>query len=211
MDVIVETDAGRSEAEVFADMVQTSNYPMVVRMIQGGEDVNQCLNFRFMRITSLEHSVFHNDWRMAAIFFVYGADLSNNKLAGVLQMFDFSAGYENPVVHKYLEGKVNHNFGGLRVLSDEDDEFSGAFLWLIEICHRGRIDLTSEYAHFLYCMEVVGEDWFSRDLSKKELMQYILCLRRCGLPNILVKKIVEDLVLNFIWMFLVEIAHKGDI
>ena len=123
-----------------------------------------------MRITSLEHSVFHNDWRMAEIFFVYVADMSENKLAGVLQMFDFSAGYDNPVVQKYLEGKVNPNFGGLRVLSDEDDKFSGAFLWLIEICHRGIIYLTSEYAHFLYCMEVVRMYWFSRDLSKKKLM-----------------------------------------
>ena len=211
MDAIVETDSGRSEAVVFADMVEKSNYPMVVRMIQGGGDVNQCLDFTFMRITALEHSIFHNDWRMAAIFFVYGANLSCNKLAGLLQMFDFSAGYENPVVHKSLEGKFNPNFDGLRVLIDEDDEFSVAFLWLMEICHKGRIDLTLEFAHFLYCMEVVGEGWFSRELSKKELMVYILCLRRCGLPNSLVKKIAEDLVLHFIWVFLEEVAHGDDI
>ena len=130
-------------------MIESRNYDAVIEAVREGMDLNHSLKFKLRRMTGLEHSVYPSNWRMACIFFVGGADLGRNKLAGILQMFDFSAGYVNPPVYESLAGKETPSFDGLRVLIDENDELSLAYLWLMEICHKKNIDLEEDFTHFL--------------------------------------------------------------
>ena len=136
------------KTSALAKMIESRNYDAVIEAVREGVDLNQSLKFKLMRMTGLEHSIYYSDWRMACILFVGGADLGSNELAGILQMFDFSAGYVGPPVYESLAGKENPSFGGLWVLIDENDELSLAYLWLMEICHKKNIDLEEDFTHF---------------------------------------------------------------
>ena len=129
-------------------MIESRNYDAVIEAVREGMDLNHSLKFKLRRMTGLEHSVYHSDWRMACIFFVGGADLGSNELAGILQMFDFSAGYDKPPVYKSLAGKESPSFDGLRVLVDENDKLSLAYLRLMEICHNKSMEVEEDFIYF---------------------------------------------------------------
>eukprot|EP00568_Trieres_chinensis_P008270 CAMPEP_0183312626 /NCGR_PEP_ID=MMETSP0160_2-20130417/42400_1 /TAXON_ID=2839 ORGANISM="Odontella Sinensis, Strain Grunow 1884" /NCGR_SAMPLE_ID=MMETSP0160_2 /ASSEMBLY_ACC=CAM_ASM_000250 /LENGTH=230 /DNA_ID=CAMNT_0025477517 /DNA_START=164 /DNA_END=856 /DNA_ORIENTATION=- len=205
-----QTLCDRALRRDLAIMLQNQDYDAVIEELRSGRaDVNECLNVRSAEMTGLEHSVYDHDWRMAAIFVLHGADPARNEFTRLLQMFDFSAGEDNPVL---LEPSFSHpDFGGLRALVDDDDELSLAYLWLMEACYRGQVACDGEVAHFLDVLDIICGDWFDREAFQRNLQNKLSAMKIRGVSYNDARTTIQDHILRLAQGVLEGIAFEKSI
>lgn len=191
----------------FAQWVQRCYYDVVISTLRrGAADANDCLHFDIGFMTGLEYSVFRQDWRMASIFFIHGADPACNELASVLQMFDPSAGYDNPTVMSAPDDNEIPGFDGLRTLVEVDDVQAQSFLWMMEKCYKGDIDPSEDFRCFLDAMEVTYPFPFGRVELENTMLTSFLGMMRCNFTHQVMQEVAQNILLNMIWIVLEDIA-----
>jgi len=190
-----------------ASLVQNQDYDAVIKELQSGHaDVNQCLSMRSTEMTGLEHSVYEHDWRMASIFLLHGADPARNKFTRLLQMFDFSAGNDNPVPLQISSSRPD--LSDLHALVEDEDELSLAYLWLMTTWHRGSITLDDDFARFQDVMGLICGEWFDREALRQNVYNSLLIMKRRGIPCYIARKNIEDCILRLAQGVLKDIAFE---
>lgn len=186
--------------------VQQGHHRAVLQFLRYGADPNSNLDFGIGTMTGLEYSVYRSDWRMAVIFFLHGADPNQHELTRVLQMFDHAAGYENPSVISLRQASSISAFEGLRALTEPEDSRSRAYLWLMEKCHNGNIDVTREFQGSLDSLAAAEQTFVRSHKVKSSIYTCLLCMRRKHLPQRAAKLICELVLLEVIHDFLLTVA-----
>jgi hypothetical protein len=147
------------------------------------------------KMTGLEWSVYWEDWRMAAIFFVFGADPQRNIFDGATQM---PPGYVP--LPGFTLGRPFRGFNGLFLLLREEDDiqYGIAFLMIMQICYRREFDCRLEYKQLVENLATVDTDFKLGDM-KGRIMTSMLTLRRFGLPNEVAVRIVGEMVVDTLY------------
>ena len=174
--------------------IRDQNYGELISLLQmDGSMTGQGL-FSLAKMTGLEWAVYWEDWRMTAIFFVFGADPQHNIFDGIMEM---PPGY---VPLPGFSGQPIPGFDGLLLLLREEDdiEYGVAYLSVMEVCYNGALDVRHELGPLLRDMHVVREDLRIVDM-KDRIMTTLLALRRMGLPNEVAVRIVGDMVVATLW------------
>jgi hypothetical protein len=177
--------------------IRDQNYQDLIALLQmDASMVDQGL-FTLAKMTGLEWAVYWEDWKMTAIFFVFGADPKNNIFDGVMEM---PPGYSP--LPGFIGGKPIPGFDGLVLLlatdEEEDLEYGMAYLSVMQVCYNGRLDVRLEFSPLLQSLQIIQEDLKLTDL-KERVFTSLLCLRRVGLSNDISIRIVTEMLLGSLW------------
>ncbi|KAI2505484.1 hypothetical protein MHU86_8915 [Fragilaria crotonensis] len=175
--------------------IRDQNYADLISLLQLDSSYADQGLFTLAKMTGLEWAVYWEDWKMTAIFFIFGADPKNNIFDGVMEM---PPGYVP--LPGFTIGRPIPGFDGLFLLLREEDdiEYGIAFLMIMQICYRGEFDCRNEYKQLLENLVTVDADFKLGDM-KDRIMTSMLALRRCGLPNELAVRIVGEMVVETLY------------
>jgi len=172
------------------------DYRSVVELLHHGVDPNSCLNFELMWGTGLEYSILTNDWTLAIIFFVHGANPNENSFDGILYLTE-----ENPVeLSVFVDLDVNFipGFKGLYALVDPPSVRSNIILpllYLMEHCHRGTINVKKDFHKIVSALNIVHLVFDGLEL-RNEVIMVLLSTKYYNIPSEVQCIIVENLVLS---------------
>jgi hypothetical protein len=175
--------------------IRDQNYTGLISLLEKDRSHADQGLFSLAKMSGLEWSVYWEDWRMAAIFFIFGADPQHNIFDGALEM---PPGYVP--LPGFTIGRPIRGFDGLFLLlrEEEDIQYGIAFLMIMQICYRREFDCRHEYKQLLENLETVDTDFKLGDM-KGRIMTSMLTLRRLGLPNEVAVRIVGEMVVDTLY------------
>jgi hypothetical protein len=175
--------------------IRDQNYAGLISLLQRDPSQADQGLFSLAKMTGLEWAVYWEDWKMAAIFFVFGADPEHNIFDGAMEM---PPGYVP--LPGFTIGRRIRGFDGLFLLLREEDDiqYGIAYLMVMQICYRGEFDCRNEYKQLLENLELVDSDFNLGDM-KDRIMTSMLAFKRLGLPNELAVRIVGEMVVDTLY------------
>jgi hypothetical protein len=177
--------------------IRDQNYKDLIDLLQmDASMVDQGL-FTLAKMTGLEWAVYWEDWKMTAIFFIFGADPKNNIFDGVMEM---PPGYSP--LPGFAGGRPIPGFDGLILLlatdEEEDLEYGMAYLSVMQVCYNGGLDVRLEFGPLLQSLYTIRDDLKLIDL-KERVRTSLMCLRRVGLSNDIAIRIVTEMLIGSLW------------
>ena len=175
--------------------IRDQNYQDLISLFQRDPSQANKGLFSLAKMTGLEWAVYWEDWKMAAIFFVFGADPVRNIFDGVKEI---PPGYV--ALPAFSIGSRIRGFDGLFLLLREEDDirYSIAYLMIIQICYRGEFDCQNQYKQLLKNLEIVDTDFNLGDMNER-MVTSMLTLKQMGLPNEVALRIVGEMVVNTLY------------
>ena len=181
------------------DLTRDPNEERILKIQNPSNDVPD-----FVTITPLEWAIYAGDKKMAALYFVSGANPEHNTIFmrnGVLN-FDVIGVARN---HQPIKG-----FEGLNLLVGETDLEIKALVWLMESLQAGSISLENDYGELAGYLGILVD---KLQYSQVELYTFImtsLCvLRQNGLTNDVALSIVKSSLMSHLWFLLDLYAKQG--
>lgn len=175
--------------------------------------VNSLFDFEFASFTGLEYALYQDDWKMAAIFFINGANPEFNHFDGVIQNMASMYGHGEPDIMNGFDTddpKPVPGFEGLYLLVNSDDEVAKAYLYMMECLYSGKINIKESCTKLYQCLDTLSGDL---QYSSAQLNQFLVtCLatfKHLGLSEEVVTFIVEVAVLDELWDILKEYAERS--
>ena len=175
-------------------------------------EVDCCIYSKIISLTGLEWALWKDDWKMATLFFVHGADPNHNAFDGVVHTEGSYLGFEDPDILDGFDAddpKPIKGFAGLKLLVNDANEIGKAYLYVMECLYCGAIDLEADYDRLAGCMDILSNDvqYSSSDL-KAFILTSFLSMKRMGLSHDIALPIVENVVLGTLWYLLESFATR---
>jgi len=190
--------------------IRDQNYGMLVKLLQSDRSMTDQGLFSLAKMTGLEWAVYWEDWKMTAIFFVFGADPEHNIFDGIMGM---PPGYV-PLPSFVNPGQPVPGFAGLHLLLDEEEneEYGKAYLKVMQVCYNGTLDIRRDLPPLLPHLDTVKEDLKLSDSDcKNRTMATLLCLRKVGIPDEIADRIAGEMIVGTLWDAFQEHAMSNPI
>merc|ERR1711971_225999 len=153
------------------------NYKGVVQELlrSGDNEANKMIRHPAYSMILLEHAIYHEDLKLAAILFHFGADPKNNEFDGTFQTMGSHAGYESPDVMAGFDGEnLIPGFDGLNMLIDEDGHWCRAYVWIMRALYQdGTISVLENLPEFIHNLEIVSPELEFSGNDCKDLVKTI--------------------------------------
>ena len=171
------------------------------------------LSIHHTDFTGLEWAVWRGEWKMAALFFIHGADPCNNAFDGVIETHASIHGYEEPEI---VDGFSADNpepikgFKGLRLIAREDP-VGHAYLFIMECIHHGALSLKKDYVELSRSLDTIANDlqYSAADL-KSFTISSLLSLKKMGLNEDVTIPIIETALIDTLWSLLESFATRSE-
>ena len=206
------------EAEFTNDVIK-KNYRSVIQKLSdtSKETTTNKLYYEIIYnlegMTGIEWAFYKSDWKMAVIFFIFGADPNNNGFNGTINTMGSELGVEPPRIHPGFDGENTiPGFNGLELLIEEDNHKGKAYIMLMRVLSGDTetIPIHKNFTQFTNAVDLVSENLqFTGNDSRTFLLDSIKCMTQYyGLPNELALRIAEESLLAKIWSALEEFCLR---
>lgn len=199
--------------------IRTKNYTGVIQEIRSAPERVANMSFNLdsldypsVIMTGLEYAVYRGDWKMAALFFSFGADPINNAFYGSV----FWPGITCAEIIPGFDGYPIPGFDGLNYLISEDNDEqknlrATAYLWLMKALHHvDTIPIHRNLRKFRDTIDVISEDLqFSGNNFRDLVWNTLLCMRKVGIPNDVAIRVAEEAGSATLWMLLKDYGLRG--